>query len=301
MLTMMKMAQRRGVIVASTIQESQAESMIAHPDHSVNATILLASASPRRRELIKLLGLPVETTAADIDEVPLPGEQADEMARRLSRAKALAVAESLRAQSATHAPHQTAGGGSAGEQSSSSVQEIASSQSAIPLRAMTDAPRNDEQDSILLASDTVVSLDGEPLGKPRDAAEARSMLRRLCGRTHQVYTAITLIDLSSDRSITELACSDVPMRAYTDDEIEAYIASGDPFDKAGAYAIQHDGFSPVENFAQCYANVMGLPLCHVVRALRQLGVVVPNDVPTLCQKHIRYECPVFEGILTSNK
>jgi septum formation protein len=249
--------------------------MIAHPDHSVNATILLASASPRRRELIKLVGLPVETTSADIDEVPLPNERADETARRLSKAKAT--------QAAQYIPHPSS--------------------------------------FILLASDTVVSLDGEPLGKPRDAADARSMLQRLRGRVHQVYTAITLIDLrptSAQRavpgadigeyaaddgglSITEVACSDVPMRAYSDDEIEAYIASGDPFDKAGAYAIQHDGFSPVENFAQCYANVMGLPLCHVVRALRQLGVSVANDVPALCQQHIRYECPVFENILTSNE
>jgi MAF protein len=242
----------------------QAEAMIAHPDHSVNATILLASASPRRRELIKLLGLPVETTAADIDEVPLPGERAAEMARRLSREKALAVAESFSSfTGALRSPHSTF--------------------------------------RIILASDTVVSLDGEPLGKPRDAADARSMLQRLRGRTHQVYTAITLIDLETNRSITDLGGSDVPMRNYTDDEIDAYIATGDPFDKAGAYAIQHDGFSPVENFAQCYANVMGLPLCHVVRALRQLGVPVPNDVPALCQKHIRYECPVFESILTSNK
>jgi nucleoside triphosphate pyrophosphatase len=229
--------------------------MIAHPDHSVNATILLASASPRRRELIKLLGLPVETAAADIDEVPLPGEQADEMAKRLSVEKARAASSFI--------PHPSS--------------------------------------LILLASDTVVSLEGEPLGKPRDAADARSMLRRLRGRTHQVYTAITLIDLTSDQSITELGCSDVPMRAYTDDEIETYIATGDPFDKAGAYAIQHDGFSPVENFAQCYANVMGLPLCHVVRALRQLGIAVPNDVPALCQQYIRYECPVFERILTSHE
>jgi len=257
--------------------------MIAHPDHSVNATLLLASASPRRRELIKLLGLPVETTSADIDEVPLPDEKADEMARRLSREKALTAAESLRAQSAKQSPSLLPG--------------IASSHSATSLPSVADAPRNDTQHFILLASDTVVSLDGEPLGKPRDAAEARSMLRRLRGRVHQVYTAITLIDLSSDRSITELACSDVPMRDYTDDEIEAYIATGDPFDKAGAYAIQHDGFSPVENFAQCYANVMGLPLCHVVRALRRLGVAVPNDVPTLCQAHIHYTCPVFESIL----
>ena len=127
------------------------------------------------------------------------------------------------------------------------------------------------------------------------------MLRRLRGRVHQVYTAVTLIDLRTDRSITAVACSDVPMRAYTDDEIEMYIASGDPFDKAGAYAIQHNGFHPVENFAQCFANVMGLPLCHVVRALRQFGVEAPHDVPAMCQAHIRYDCPVFEEILMSDE
>ncbi len=267
--------------------------MIAHPDHSVNAALLLASASPRRRDLIKLLGLPVETTSADIDEVPLPDEQADEMAQRLSLEKAQAVTSFTPA-----------------------------------LRAGT----SDLQPSatILVTSDTVVSLDGEPLGKPRDAAEARSMLQRLRGRVHQVYTAITLInlqpasaqravagtdagehatglgeapDISADgdpgalRMITDLACSDVPMRNYTDEEIEAYIASGDPFDKAGAYAIQHDGFRPVENFSGCFANVMGLPLCHVTRSLRRLGVEAPNDVPRLCQAHIHYDCPVFEKIL----
>jgi predicted house-cleaning NTP pyrophosphatase (Maf/HAM1 superfamily) len=88
------------------------------------------------------------------------------------------------------------------------------------------------------------------------------------------------------------------MRNYTDEEIEAYLATGDPFDKAWAYAIQHEGFHPVENFSQCFANVMGLPLCHVVRALRKLGIEVPNDVPTLCQAHIHYECLVFESILS---
>ncbi len=238
--------------------------MIAHPDHSVNAALLLASASPRRRDLIKLLGLPVETTSADIDEVPLPAEQAEEMAQRLSLEKAQAVTSLI--------PAARAG--------TSTLQPPS---------------------FILVTSDTVVSLDDEPLGKPRDAAEARSMLQRLRGRVHQVYTAITLIDLQADRPLTDLACSDVPMRNYTDEEIAAYIASGDPFDKAGAYAIQHDGFRPVENFSGCFANVMGLPLCHVVRALRQLGVEVPDDVPSRCQAHIRYECPVFESILTSNE
>jgi len=229
--------------------------MIAHPDHSVKANLLLASASPRRRELIKLLGLPVATTAAAIDEMPLPEELADAMARRLSREKAL------------------------------SVSALSPQSSAL----------------ILLASDTVVSLDGEPLGKPRDAAEARTMLQRLRNRTHQVYTGLTLIDTNTDRLITDLAGSDVRMRAYSDEEIETYIASGDPFDKAGAYAIQHEGFHPADRFDHCFANVMGLPLCHVVRALRQLGVEPINEVPVACQSYLNYQCPVFESILKSNE
>ena len=222
--------------------------MITQRDHTVNATLLLASASPRRRELIKLLGLPVETTAADIDETPLDHESAAEMAVRLSQAKAQAV---------------------------SSLQSSA----------------------IIIASDTTVSLDTEPLGKPIDAADARSMLLRLRDRVHQVHTAITLIDRAADRSLTDLATSDVRMRAYSDQEIEAYIASGDPFDKAGAYAIQHSGFNPAENFAHCFANVMGLPLCHVARSLRKLGVEPVNDVPSACQTYLNYTCPVYEKIL----
>ena len=170
--------------------------------------------------------------------------------------------------------------------------------SALRKRRLLQLVVTEHSARILLASDTVVSLDGEPLGKPRDAAEARSMLQRLRGRTHQVYTAITLIDLETDEALTDLACSAVPMRNYTDAEIEAYIATGDPFDKAGAYAIQHTGFHPVENFSECFANVMGLPLCHVTRALRQLNIGPAADVPAACQVHLGYACTVFKNILS---
>ncbi len=231
--------------------------MIAQPDQPVNVTILLASASPRRRELVTLLGLSIEAASADIDETPLDGEHAADMAIRLSRAKASAVARSCR----------------------------------IP----------DSEFRVILASDTIVSLDGQPLGKPRDADDARSMLRQLRKRTHQVYTAITLIDTRTHETITDLACSDVPMRDYTDTEIEDYIASGDPFDKAGAYAIQHAGFHPIDRLRACFANVMGLPLCHVVRSLRRFGIEPTTDVPQRCQAHIHYQCPVYEKILAGNE
>ena len=87
------------------------------------------------------------------------------------------------------------------------------------------------------------------------------------------------------------------MRDYSDEEIEAYVASGDPFDKAGAYAIQHQGFNPARPLQGCYANVMGLPLCHLVRTLRKAAVQTPDNIPAACQASLGYACPVLEGIL----
>jgi predicted house-cleaning NTP pyrophosphatase (Maf/HAM1 superfamily) len=123
------------------------------------------------------------------------------------------------------------------------------------------------------------------------------MLQRLRGRAHQVYTALTIIDASSGHSHTEIAVTNVPMRDYTDDEIEAYIASGDPFDKAGGYAIQNPQFHPVAALSGCYANVVGLPLCHLVRALRTFGIEPGADVPLACQSHHAYDCDVTGDVL----
>ena len=87
------------------------------------------------------------------------------------------------------------------------------------------------------------------------------------------------------------------MRQYSDAEIDAYIATGDPLDKAGAYAIQNDGFHPVEDLKGCFASVMGLPLCHLVDGLREFRQDVPDDIPERCQLHLNYACPVFKSIL----
>jgi len=150
---------------------------------------------------------------------------------------------------------------------------------------------------VILAADTTVA-DGELLlGKPADRREARSMLNHLRGRSHQVYTAIAIIDSGKGAEVTDLCVSDVPMREYSDDEMEAYIDSGDPFDKAGGYAIQHTGFAPVKHLSSCYANVMGLPLCHVVRAMRRLGYAPVADVPATCQGTLDYSCPVYQAVL----
>jgi septum formation protein len=151
--------------------------------------------------------------------------------------------------------------------------------------------------ALILAADTIVVDGDDVLGKPRGAGDAAAILRQLRGRVHHVYTAVTLLDAAGSHHATELARSPVTMRDYTDAEIAAYVASGDPFDKAGAYAIQNAAFHPVTSFAHCFANVMGLPLCHVTRALRGFDVDPPVDVPAACQAHIGYACPVYRAIL----
>jgi len=155
--------------------------------------------------------------------------------------------------------------------------------------------------ALVIAADTTVSLEGNPLGKPANEADAAHMLRALRGRTHQVHTAITLLDTRANHTLADLATTDVPMRNYGEDEIAAYIATGDPLDKAGAYAIQHAGFHPVDQMYGCFANVMGLPLCHLARTLRAAGIEPPANVPAACQSHIGYLCPVFADILSGSR
>lgn len=151
--------------------------------------------------------------------------------------------------------------------------------------------------AIVIAADTAVVDGGEILGKPRDAAEAELMLRRLRGRTHQVYTAVVALRTADDRFLTDWCVTEVSMRQYSEAEMKAYIASGDPLDKAGAYAIQHPGFRPVESLVGCYANVIGLPLCHLTRLLMKLDLKPITNVPWSCQQALEYECTVFEEIL----
>lgn len=152
-------------------------------------------------------------------------------------------------------------------------------------------------EQIVIGADTIVVDGDQILGKPADAAEAVSMLRRLRGHSHKVYTALAALRLRDGKLVTDLCITDVPMRSYTEDEIDAYVRSGDPLDKAGAYAIQHPGFNPVGKMAGCYASVMGLPLCHLVRTLEKLGLSSPAHVPMNCQTFLQYDCPVSSAIL----
>jgi MAF protein len=149
----------------------------------------------------------------------------------------------------------------------------------------------------IVAADTAV-VDGEAvLGKPADAAQATQMLRRLRGHTHQVYTGLAVLSRRDGQLLTDLCVTDVPMRSYTDVEMQQYVESGDPFDKAGAYAIQHSGFQPVEELSGCYASVMGLPLCHLLRLMARMNLPAQADLPANCQSHLNYACPVSSAIL----
>ena len=210
--------------------------------------LILASNSPRRKELLRLGGWHFRILPADVDETPLEAEPADRYVLRLAKAKARAVADQ-------------AGGG-----------------------------------EWIVAADTTVADGEQILGKPQDADEAMSMLLSLSGREHQVHTAVAVFDPCTDRMHAELATTDVPMRPYTRQEIQAYIATGDPFDKAGSYAIQHPEFHPVEALSGCYANVVGLPLCHLARALRAFSQPSPPDLPARCQVHLQYHCTVYADV-----
>lgn len=212
------------------------------------STLVLASGSPRRKELLALLGLPFVVYPADVEEGNHVGEDAATMVARLALAKARAVAA-----------HVTQG--------------------------------------LILAADTAVCLEGEVLGKPSDPAEAVAILRRLRGRPHLVFSGVTLLYAPSGRIRTELVQSTVWMRHYSDAEIAAYVATGDPLDKAGAYAIQYADFAPVARIEGCYANVMGLPLCHLYRMLREFGIA-PKETPVAaCNRFNRRQCDVAEQIL----
>ena len=146
---------------------------------------------------------------------------------------------------------------------------------------------------IIVGADTVVALDGESLGKPQSADEARTMLQRLRGRNHYVHTAVAAVRFAG--ASPQAACcvvnsTIVTMRAYSDAEIENYVYSGSPMDKAGAYAIQDKRFSPVESLAGCPAGVMGLPAADLLRLLSELGFAFGGVLHQVCRAQTGFRC-----------
>ncbi len=151
---------------------------------------------------------------------------------------------------------------------------------------------------LLIAADTTVADGHEILGKPENREDARRMLKQLRGRQHQVYTAITIMVPEKGIALQEICLSQVPMRNYTDQEIEAYVRTDDPLDKAGAYAIQHKEFHPVDNFKGCFASVMGFPACHFARSLEKIGRMPAIKIDSACQQYLDYDCPIAQRVLS---
>ena len=201
--------------------------------------LVLASGSPRRRELLAALGLDFTVDVADVDESPQPGEPPEALVCRLCRAKAKAVAERHRGK-------------------------------------------------VVLAADTLVVVDGVLLGKPADALEEVAMLSLLRDRVHIVYTAVCVIHGTEVE--TRLSATEVTMRDFTDTEIERYVETGDPLDKAGAYGIQDPQFAPVAFWKGCYSAVMGLPLGLAAELLSAAGIEAGTDVAQSCQSMTGDRC-----------
>jgi len=155
-----------------------------------------------------------------------------------------------------------------------------------------------QEDWLVIAADTIVVDGDQVLGKPADESQAIQILTSLRGKTHTVFSGLAVLDTSRGKIQTRQVSTPVSMREYTDQEIEDYVASGDPLDKAGAYAIQNEGFDPAPGFNDCYANVMGLPLCHLALVLNEMHCPGFGDVARRCQESIGYQCPVFARILS---
>jgi len=185
--------------------------------------LILASASPRRAEILRNAGIQFSVLSSAVDETGVPGESPQDLVRRLALAKAELVAA----------------------------------------RAVGPA--------IVIAADTIVALEGAILGKPRTSEDARQMLAKLSGRTHTVMTGVSLVRLPDVERREFIETTQVHFASISKEEIAKYLSSGEPFDKAGAYAIQGLGGRFVPRIDGCYFNVVGLPLPRLCKELAELG------------------------------
>jgi septum formation protein len=188
--------------------------------------LILASASPRRAEVLHNAGFVFEVRPAGVDETRQPHEAAEDYVRRVAQAKAHVLAGTARA---------------AGER------------------------------AIVIAADTIVLAEGQILGKPKDADDARRMLRLLSGKTHEVLTALCLINILASKEVLHVEKTRVEFLKMSEAEIESYIQTGEPFDKAGAYGIQGIAGRFATRIEGCYFNVLGLPLSRLWATLHELG------------------------------
>ena len=207
---------------------------------------ILASQSPRRRQLLTLTHYPFQVIAADVDEESIMNPDP------------------------------------AGNAIETAVLKASHLQTTLP-------PGN----QLILAADTIVAIDDHMLGKPADNLSATRMLQQLRNRTHAVHTGLCLIDRTTQAVITAVHSARVTMRNYGDGEIDAYVKSGDPFDKAGAYAIQHPVFQPVSHLDGCYLGVMGLSICHLLSLLAHMKIPNRASLTAVHNAHQQFPCPVL--------
>lgn len=187
--------------------------------------VILASQSPRRKELLGLFHIPFTVRVADVDETLIPGAAAEAEVARLSRLKALAVERGA--------------------------------------------------DDVVIAADTIVVCDGKILGKPKTADDAKAMLRLLSGRDHQVMSGMTVLRGDIATVVTEI--TDLHFRHLSEKEIEDYVASGEPMDKAGAYGIQGGAALFCQKLNGDYYNVVGLPVCRLAEILKEMAPELMGD------------------------
>jgi septum formation protein len=187
--------------------------------------IILASASPRRKELLEKIGLKFEVDASNCVEEVDPALEPDELTRRISLTKAKSV-----------------------------------------------APRY--KDALIIAADTIGVIGKKLLGKPQTVDEARKMLAQISGKSHEVITGFTVLDTATNKIISGTVCTKVYIKKLTTQEIDAYVQTGEPLDKAGAYGIQGLGAVIVEKIEGDYYNVVGLPLSALAEVLKEFGINV---------------------------
>ena len=238
--------------------------------------LILASNSPRRRHLLSLSGWEFSVLPVQVDEQVNLAERPEDYVLRLARDKARAATCLLEPPQ----PPDTL---------------IIAADTAVANEVNVVERENEANPGNFPTSGS--SFEFDILGKPTDEGEAQSMLSQLRGRTHKVYSALAVLRVEDDSMLDELIVTDVPMRNYSNEEIMVYIATGDPFDKAGGYAIQNAEFAPVQNLQGCYANVMGLPLCHLSRLISTFDMNPPTDIAAACQMSLNYSCPIFRHVL----
>lgn len=213
--------------------------------------ILLASQSPRRRELIKLLNLPFEAISVDADEDSI--QDKDLKANVQARAR---------------------------------------------LKAATFASTYERSTQLIIGADTAVSLNNQLLNKPTSPTHAKEMLTALRGQRHEVHSGVVLLNPQREINIAFVNTAVVTMRSFTENEINAYIETGDPLDKAGGYAIQHPVFKPVSQLDGCFLSVMGFPVCQLILELKKINISVQFAYDQLQQAHENYPiCPQLSELV----